>query len=307
MSLFRASLRPPASDSHQLVRHYLEAVAARSDPDPLFRRRLRGTVLNRYVAAREGVLVEPRQKRSAMRTLGRACLVASVAIAMSVGGVMAASRTALPGEFLYPIKRELEAVRMRVLPAEFHDELALYAVGQRINEVGLLADAGDWDAVAALLPEIDSGYELLAELDALEPDGTASVSSGAEMLEQLRDGLPPPAQAAIESALDQAPGLNDGAPRGPQPTNGSRQPEDRPPLDPSGARGAGTAPALNEAEAEEPAPARSSKPKATVQWEPSGVPDAEASDEELPMDATDEAEEPEPSEDEAEDEAVEAE
>lgn len=262
MSFLRASARPPVSDSEELVRRYLEAVVAHSDPDPLFRRRLRGVVVNRYVAAREGVVVAPRTRRSTMGLIGRACLVASVALAMSVGGVMAASRTALPGDLLYPIKRELEAVRMRVLQPEFHDDLAVYALGQRINEIGRLAEAGNWDAIAALLPEIDAAYATLVEMDALEPDGSASVGSGPAMLAQLLDGLPAPARAAIDRALDVAPGLNDDAPRGRQPTGAGRPRPDRPHTDPPGAaRGRGTAPVLDEAEGE-PAAVRTPKPKA---------------------------------------------
>ncbi len=95
MSLLRDSLRPPPLASDAAVRRYIELIRAELEPDPLFRRRLRGEVVNRFVAAREG-LKQPAHRPSAMGRLGRAVLYSSFALAMSAGGVMAASQQALP-------------------------------------------------------------------------------------------------------------------------------------------------------------------------------------------------------------------
>ena len=54
MSLFRDSLRPPPIASEDALRRYHEIVRAEIEPDPLFRRRLRGLVTNQFVAIREG-------------------------------------------------------------------------------------------------------------------------------------------------------------------------------------------------------------------------------------------------------------
>ena len=54
MSLFKGSLRPPAVLSDEAIERHLTVLHAEVEIDPLFRRRLRGQVVNRYVAAREG-------------------------------------------------------------------------------------------------------------------------------------------------------------------------------------------------------------------------------------------------------------
>ncbi len=205
MSVFRPTIDPSPLASEEAVRRYLTAIRAELEPDPLFRRRLRGGVMNRFVAAREG-LERPVARGSEMGRVGRACLYASVVLAMSVGGVMAASRAALPGDLLYPVKLEIEAVRMRALPSEFHDDLAVYALSERIHEMSRLAEAGDWDAVAALASEVEAGYEQLAAIgmdDVLADEG---LQHRLEVLETLRDSLPAPARAAIERVLADTPG-----------------------------------------------------------------------------------------------------
>ena len=111
MSLFT---RRPGSHvpPDEAMRRYVELVRRDIDPHPLFRRRLRGTVVNRFVAQREGSAVARRPRASRMGRLGRACLYASVATAISVGGVMAASESALPGGFFYPLKLSVEDMRL---------------------------------------------------------------------------------------------------------------------------------------------------------------------------------------------------
>ena len=134
MSLSHASLTPD-----ELVRRYVERVRADLEPDPLFRRRLRGIVSNQFVAAREGSAI-PASRPSRMGRLGRACLYVSFALGISVGGVMAASRAAIPGDLLYPVKLQIEALRMEALPAEYRDDLAILSVA--IRAVGCAIDGG---------------------------------------------------------------------------------------------------------------------------------------------------------------------
>ena len=207
MSLFRSTLRPPSESSDVAVRRYLLAARARIEPDPLFRRRLRGLVMNRHVAVREG-LDRPAATRSharAMGAIGRACLYASVALAASVGGTMAASQGALPGDALYPVKRQVEALRLQALPAAFHDDLAVYMLSERISEMTRLAEAGDAARAASLVPAIEAGYARLSELGVDAP-GSDVLGARLVVLEALHERLPDAAQAAVERAVERGTG-----------------------------------------------------------------------------------------------------
>jgi len=184
MSLFRDSLRPPPLASDAAVRRYLELIRAELEPDPLFRRRLRGTVVNRFVAAREG-LVEPARRGSAMGKLGRAVLYASFTLALSVTSVMAASQQALPGDLLYPLKLRIEALRLDILPEHLHDDL--------IRQ----------DLAAALISAIGDDYAALAA----EPADVAaggSLDDRLVVIDAMVDQLPASAQSAVEAVFEDA-------------------------------------------------------------------------------------------------------
>jgi hypothetical protein len=207
MSLFGQAMRPPTIASDEAVRRYVEAIRAEIEPDPLFRRRLRGLVLNQFVAAREGIIRPARRQRRAMGRLGRAVLYASVTLAMSVSVAMAASQTALPGEPLYGLKLEIEALRMQVLPAEFHDDLAVYALAERVSELGRLAEAGEWERALALAEPIHEEYEALASLGIAPAATDGLLNARLDVLDALLQRLPAQAQSAIEHAMQGAPGL----------------------------------------------------------------------------------------------------
>lgn len=167
------------------------ALASRGhlEPDPLFRQRLRGRVLNTYVAAREGGGGRvPRR----MGQLGRACLYASVGFAASVSSVMALSEQAIPGDLLYPLKRHIEALRLQVLPAHLHDSLAVASLIERIDEMRRLADAGDWATVAAVADEL-RGFEA--------PAG-AVAATHLQVLDGLMAQLPEATRASVEEVID---------------------------------------------------------------------------------------------------------
>ena len=111
MSLFRSSLRQPAILSDEAIERYLAAIRTEIEPDPLFRRRLRGHVMNRYVAAREGQATGRGVARE-MGRLGRAVLYASFALGLSVTGAMAVSQQSIPGDPLYAVKLRIETLRL---------------------------------------------------------------------------------------------------------------------------------------------------------------------------------------------------
>ena len=141
----RRLARPPALPTDQAVERYFVAMRVELTPDPLFRRRARGAVLNRFVAAREGIL--PAAGRRGMGRLGRAVLHASLVTAVFASSVLAASQEALPGDLLYPLKLQIEELRVHALPADLHDDLAAHVLTERIREIGALVERGEWAAV----------------------------------------------------------------------------------------------------------------------------------------------------------------
>jgi cell division septation protein DedD len=154
------------------------------EPDPLFRRRLRSDVMNAWVAAREGIgqpMSRHPQLPRRMGTLGRACLYASVLFATTVASVMGASSQALPGEALYTVKLRLEELRVDILPSEFHDELAVDQLAERIEEMKQVAATRGAAEAAAMLPPIQQQYAAL--LDTL--DGLGVVARSDFLLHRL--------------------------------------------------------------------------------------------------------------------------
>src|SRR3972149_5661286 len=91
----------------------LERAVGDLRPAPLYRRRLRADTVNRHVALPEGLLAGPRA-RGEMGRVGRAVLYASLATALSVAAVGAAAQDAVPGDLLYPMKLQLEDIRVRI-------------------------------------------------------------------------------------------------------------------------------------------------------------------------------------------------
>lgn len=200
MSLFGDSLGPRPFAPEDAVRRYVDAIRADLEPDPLFRRRLRGAVVNQFVAAREG-LVAPARRRAGMGRLGRAALYASFALAMSVSSVMAASQSAVPGDALYAVKRQIEALRYATLPGNLHDELRAIALAERLSELDVLAAREDWAGVSAVAGTIRVDYERWV-VSAADAGSATGLDDELSTLEALFDTLPPRARAAIASAFD---------------------------------------------------------------------------------------------------------
>lgn len=197
MSLFRQTLRPPSSVSEDAVARYVAAIRAELEPDPLFERRLRGRVVNQYVALREGIGVAHPHRRE-MGKLGRAVLYASLTFAVSVTGVMAASQEALPGDALYPLKRQVERLRHEVLPPHLRDDLVAIELAERIHELDALTRSGRTDAIAGVVEAIEADYAALAVLD---PDAADLLSARIAVLDVLVDRLPGPARDAVEAVI----------------------------------------------------------------------------------------------------------
>ena len=266
MSLFNRALRPPPTLSDEAINRYLAALHAEVEPDPLFRRRLRSDVVNRFVAAREGIVTPVRSEigRRQMGLVGRACLYTSFTLGVSAASVLAASQEALPGEALYGLKQRIEELRWDVLPPQLHGELAAYALGERIEEMGRLADAGHLDLAIAMAPTIDRDYERLVALGHTDDAASAArIERHLLVLEGLLAKLPANAQAAVENVIERTPGLGQGADRGPIPGKAVRP-----------ASGAGGGPGAGPNSTPKPDP--TAKPDPTPKPEPTVRPAATA-------------------------------
>jgi hypothetical protein len=178
------------------ARRLLRSVGA-VEPDPLFRRRLRGRVLNQHVAAREG-LARPDVRPRRMGRLGRSVLMASLALAVSVGGAAAASQQALPGDLLYPMKLQVEEIRLRAAPAWMREGLELAALDERLDEVEQLAAADRW---ADLAVAVDAALAARQELHASDPVAEVALEKHTAALEELLTVVPEAGRSGIERAL----------------------------------------------------------------------------------------------------------
>lgn len=211
MSLFRGTIRPPAVLSDEAVERYLKAIREELAPDPLFRRRLRGEVVNRYVAAREGMATAAPRSRS-MGKLGRAVLYASFTLALTTTSVLAASQEAIPGDLLYSLKRQVESLRVQVLPADLHHDLAAYELAERIDELARLTERGDTALIASTAAVVAAEYEaFIAEADAA---GVVSDDRYLTVLIAQLDRLPEPAWEAVDAVIDRTATHGAGGSRG---------------------------------------------------------------------------------------------
>jgi hypothetical protein len=172
------------------------------DPDPLFRRRLRGEVLNRHVAVREGLpMTEPPRH---MGRLGRGVLLASVALAATVGSVGAVSQQSLPGDALYPVKLQIEEIRLQVAPAWMRGGLELAALDARLDEVERLAEADRWsDVTAAVNAAVATRAQRTSSGDSV---ARQPLTEHTAVLEELLTEVPDSGRKGILRALHAAQG-----------------------------------------------------------------------------------------------------
>ena len=203
MSLFKGSVRPPAVLSDEAIERYLDSIRAELEPDPLFRRRLRGHLVNRFVAAREGHGTSPGSTRRDMGRLGRGVLYASFTLGVGITGVMGASQRSIPGDVFYPLKLQIEELRARALPAHFQDELAAYNLGQRIEELSRLAESGQWSRVTAHATAVEHAYAAMVAASGELPVRRANLA----IITALMDQLPDDTRVAVESAMGGMPGI----------------------------------------------------------------------------------------------------
>ena len=182
----------------------LERTLRRLEPDALYRRRLRGELLNRYVATREG-LVRPPQRPRAMGALGRGVLYASLAVAIASSAAGAAAAESLPGDPLYPVKLRFEEIRLQIAPQSMRADLMAMALDERLHEMEELARAGNWSQVAAAADAVAQAEELLAGTQGAPGQSAVSdLSQHAAVLRALIDTAPAAAQDGLNQAIEAA-------------------------------------------------------------------------------------------------------
>ena len=274
MSLFNRALSPAPGISAEAIERALGTVAAQVEPDPLFRSRLRSEVVNRYVAAREGLTAPERPgpvRLSRTGRLGRACLYASFGLAATAASVLAAAQEALPGEALYGMKLRVEQLRFDVVPDHLHTDLVAYALGERIEEMDHLVAAGALDEANGLVPTIEHEFARLEALVAASSDqDEARIERHLVVLSGLLERLPDTARSAVQDVVDGVNGLGrqGDQPRGAQNSNGGGS--DRNVPTPAGGQGPGGTTNLED---EAPAPDRTPRPEATPRPEPTQRPE----------------------------------
>jgi hypothetical protein len=181
----------------------LRRAAMDLEPDPLFRRRVRGEVLNRHVATREGLVAAPRER--AVGRLGRAVLLASLTLAVSVSAAGAAAQSALPGELLYPMKLQIESIRLQLASGMARADLLSMALSARLDELERLATAGEWQLVATASDAVETAErEVRATGRGIDTTQQARLAGRIERLEALLAAAPAGERRGIERALQVA-------------------------------------------------------------------------------------------------------
>jgi hypothetical protein len=185
------------------VARMVARTTVRLRPTGRYQRWLRGHVVNQYVAAREGVApAAPRRPGRQMGLIGRAVLVSSLALAVSVTAVGAASQGALPGDALYPVKRQLEAIRMEIAPAWIKPTLVAMALDERLSEVEQLAREGAWARAAAAASDVDAAEAALTAIAGAIPEQQQeAIAHHSAVLSVLLANAPEAAKAGLEQAL----------------------------------------------------------------------------------------------------------
>lgn len=196
--------RPPLVPPDEPMARMLERLAHELEPDPLYRRRLRGEALNRFVAAREGISMDrPRSRAGRMTPIGRAVLVASFVLATGAASVSAASQVAMPGDALYGVKLRIEELRIDVAPSDFKDELIVASLDARLAEIQVLAERGDWSAAGAAADRAVRIADTLAAMTSrTSPTAEIALNHHVAVLEALVAEAPANAVAALQHALD---------------------------------------------------------------------------------------------------------
>lgn len=182
------------------VARMVARTTGRLRPTRGYRRRLRGRVVNQYVAVREGLADPPRRRRE-MGVIGRSVLYASMALAVGVTAVGAASGSALPGDPLYPVKRQIEAIRIEIAPAWARPNLIAASLNERLTEVEALARDGRWNQIDQAVAEVQAAEQALRGTGSRAPTELSTLDLHEQVLTSLLANAPAAARPGLERAL----------------------------------------------------------------------------------------------------------
>lgn len=195
------SHRAKAVQADDPIVRMVARTSGRLRPEGDYRRRLRGQVVNQYVAMREGFVSVPAGRRE-MGRLGRSVLYATFALATSVSAVAAASTSSLPGDPLYGVKREVEELRIEIAPPSVRPALVAMALNERLSEVEQLAADQRWALIPAASADADAAERrLVAMTGTLPADEVASLIHHQEVLIALLATAPAAARNGLLNAL----------------------------------------------------------------------------------------------------------
>jgi hypothetical protein len=184
------------------IARMVSRTTGRLHPEGDYRRRLRGQIVNQYVAMREGMVVAPVRRRE-MGVIGRSVLYATFGLAVSVSAVGAASTGSLPGDPLYGVKRQVEELRIEVAPPSVRPTLVAMALDERLSEVERLAVAQRWGEVAAASAEADAAEQrLVAMTGTLSPGEQANLKHHHDVLTSMLATAPAAAQVGLLHAIE---------------------------------------------------------------------------------------------------------
>jgi hypothetical protein len=195
--------RAPSVQPDDPIARLVARTTAQLRPNPAYQRRLRGRVMNQYVAMREGLMPVPvGTAQREMGRIGRSVLYASFGLALSATAVAAASTQSLPGDTLYPVKLQIEQVRINIAPASVKPALAAAALDERLSEVEELATAGRWSLVPlAAKGASDAEATLIAMGGTPSKQAAQGLARHKQVLAMLLAAAPPSARSGLALAL----------------------------------------------------------------------------------------------------------
>lgn len=185
-------------------------LAPRPTPLPADKRRALESRLLRQ-ASQFGSKPAPRpaaQRARVWRNGVMLAIASFVVVLLLFGSAVSASAASVPGDFLYPVKRAAEQVRLAFIPEQQRIDLHLEFARQRLRELQVLADRGE--VSEDLLAEISNETKVVLERAAALPqDGKRTVLASLTDLEdqnlQVLKGLASSArgdaQAKVMAAL----------------------------------------------------------------------------------------------------------
>ncbi len=160
-------LRHYPAQADQLAVLLRAAERARTVPPPASlpankRRALESQLVRRTEQLHSRLVSRQTVPRLPMWRRGVALLLASFIVGvLLLGSAASASASSMPGDFLYPVKRATEQVRLALAPDEQQVDLHLEFARQRLQELRVLADRGELSE--DLLAEISDETALMLD------------------------------------------------------------------------------------------------------------------------------------------------